>query len=54
MAKSLITLVGDHCECKYCLEGQWLKKVKPKGSRRMQIILFRHHRKLKNALAGAL
>jgi hypothetical protein len=36
----------------YCVEAQWLKRTKPKGSRRMQIVLFRHHRllKQKNAL----
>ncbi|UVI31184.1 hypothetical protein [Paenibacillus spongiae] len=31
------------CMCQYCVEARWLKKRKPKGSRRMFIILRRHH-----------
>lgn len=40
---SLITLVGDPCECKYCDSARWLKRRKPHGSRRMLIVLRRHH-----------
>lgn len=37
------------CECEYCNEARWLKVVKPRGVRRMMVILHRHHMQLKKA-----